>query len=155
MQEFSKEEHKMEDNKECEETEEGTGNVGEENKKTPKNNNMEEKEQEIPSDESEYNYSEDFEVQFRIPGLQNVNYYFFHVLKDDDEVHCSKKTPEILIKIQEKDKRRREKREQIRYKKKILNIKISLHYFYNKESAKSIDCLVIYSIDLLIDRLSI
>lgn len=87
--------------------------------------------------------------------MELVNFNVFYVLKDDDEVHCSKKTPEILIKIQEKDKRRREKREQIRYKKKILNIKISLHYFYNKESAKSIDCLVIYSMDLLIDGLSI
>ena len=62
----------MEDNKECEETDEGTGKVGEENKINTKNNNMEVKEQEMPSDESEYNYSEDFEVQFRIPGLQNV-----------------------------------------------------------------------------------
>ena len=70
MQEFSKEEHEMEDSKECEETDEGTAKLGEENKKNTKNNNMEEKEQEMPSDESEYIYSEDFEVQFRIPGCK-------------------------------------------------------------------------------------
>ena len=46
--------------------------------------------------------------------MKQVNSNFFLVVKDDEEMHCSKKTPEILIKIQERDKRRREKKEQIR-----------------------------------------
>ena len=39
---------------------------------------------------------------------------FLPFLKDEEKIFGKKTTPEILIKIQERDKKRKEKREQIR-----------------------------------------